>query len=157
MRIGHGYDAHQYESGTEIVLGGVTIACDKAIKAHSDGDVLVHAICDALLGAAALGDLGKHFPSADAKFADADSRALLKHVLSLLKELGYSVVNIDSTVVAQAPKLSGHIQGMRENIAADLAMTLDQVSVKATTTDHLGFIGKEEGLAAHAVVLITKE
>lgn len=157
MRIGHGYDVHAFEGGDHIVLGGVRIPHDKAFKAHSDGDVLLHAICDALLGAAALGDIGQHFPDTDPQFKGADSRDLLRQVLGLIKEQHYSIANLDCTIIAQRPKLSGHIQAMRENISHDLGVELNQVNVKATTTEKLGFAGREEGVAAQAVVLLVNQ
>lgn len=154
MRIGHGYDVHAFTDGDHLVLGGVKIPHTHAFKAHSDGDVLLHAICDALLGALALGDIGQHFPDTAAEYANIDSRILLRHVYGLVRSKGYVVVNLDSTVIAQAPKMAPHIIAMRENIAADLGCTLGQVNVKATTTEHLGFAGRKEGIAAHAVILL---
>ncbi|WP_342243150.1 2-C-methyl-D-erythritol 2,4-cyclodiphosphate synthase [Pseudomonas sp. OTU5201] len=154
MRIGHGYDVHRFGEGDFITLGGVRIPHKFGLVAHSDGDVLLHALCDALLGAAALGDIGKHFPDTDPQFKGADSRALLRHVLSLVKTKGWKVGNVDGTIVAQAPKMAPHIEVMRANIAADLGVELDQVNVKATTTEKLGFTGREEGIAVHAVALL---
>ena len=156
MRIGHGYDVHRFQSGSFITLGGVQIAHDKSFVAHSDGDVLLHALTDALLGAAALGDIGQHFPDTDPAYQGADSRQLLRHVVELLKQAGWRIGNIDTTILAQAPKLAPHIGVMRENIAADLNLALDQVNVKATTTEGLGFVGREEGIAAYAVALLVK-
>ncbi len=156
MRIGHGYDVHRFQSGSFITLGGVQIAHDKSFVAHSDGDVLLHALTDALLGAAALGDIGQHFPDTDPAYQGADSRQLLRHVVELLKQAGWHIGNIDTTILAQAPKLAPHIGVMRENIAADLNLALDQVNVKATTTEGLGFVGREEGIAAYAVALLVK-
>ncbi len=156
MRIGHGYDVHAFGPGDHVVLGGERIPCDQGLVAHSDGDVLLHAICDALLGAAGLGDIGRHFPDTDARFAGIDSRELLRHVVALLGEHGWSVVNIDSTVVAQKPRLATHIDAMRSHIASDLDADWRAVNVKATTTERLGFVGREEGIAAHAVVLLEK-
>lgn len=156
MRIGHGYDVHRFQSGDFITLGGVQIAHNKSFVAHSDGDVLLHALTDALLGAAALGDIGQHFPDTDPAYKGADSRQLLRNVVALLKQAGWLVGNIDSTVLAQAPKMAPHIASMRANIAADLNLALDQVNVKATTTESLGFVGREEGIAAHAVVMLVK-
>ncbi|HZJ93895.1 MAG TPA: 2-C-methyl-D-erythritol 2,4-cyclodiphosphate synthase [Thiopseudomonas sp.] len=156
MRIGHGYDVHRFQSGDFITLGGVQIAHNKSFVAHSDGDVLLHALTDALLGAAALGDIGQHFPDTDPTYKDADSRDLLRNVLALLNQAGWAVGNVDTTVLAQAPKMAPHIVSMRENIAADLQVALDQVNVKATTTESLGFVGREEGIAAHAVVMLVK-
>ncbi|HLD64634.1 MAG TPA: 2-C-methyl-D-erythritol 2,4-cyclodiphosphate synthase [Pseudomonas sp.] len=154
MRIGHGYDVHRFGDGDSIILGGVQIAHHHGLIAHSDGDVLLHAICDALLGAAALGDIGRHFPDTDPQFKGADSRALLRQVLSLVQAKGWKVGNVDATIVAQAPKMAPHIAAMRERIAADLRVDIDQVNVKATTTEQLGFTGREEGIAVHAVALL---
>ena len=157
MRIGHGYDVHRFQKGSFITLGGVQIAHNKSFVAHSDGDVLLHALTDALLGAAALGDIGQHFPDTDPAYKGADSRQLLRKVVVLLDQAGWSVGNVDSTVLAQAPKMAPHIVAMRENIAADLNIAVDQVNVKATTTEGLGFVGREEGIAAHAVVMLVKQ
>ncbi|MFJ3053196.1 2-C-methyl-D-erythritol 2,4-cyclodiphosphate synthase [Pseudomonas nitroreducens] len=154
MRIGHGYDVHRFGEGDFITLGGVRIPHKFGLVAHSDGDVLLHALSDALLGACALGDIGKHFPDTDPQFKGADSRALLRHVLSLVESKGWKVENVDTTIIAQAPKMAPHIQNMRETIAADLKVELDQVNVKATTTEKLGFTGREEGIAVHAVALL---
>ncbi|UJJ31037.1 2-C-methyl-D-erythritol 2,4-cyclodiphosphate synthase [Halopseudomonas maritima] len=154
MRIGHGYDVHRFGDGDFITIGGVQIAHNHGLVAHSDGDVLLHALSDALLGAAALGDIGQHFPDTDPEFKGADSRALLRHVMGLLRERGWRVGNVDATIVAQRPKMAAHIPLMRERIAADLGVALDQVNVKATTTEKLGFVGREEGIAAHAVALL---
>ncbi len=156
MRIGHGYDVHAFTAGDHIVLGGVRIAHSHAFAAHSDGDVLIHALCDALLGAAALGDIGRHFPDTSAEFENIDSRILLRHVVGLLQQRGYSLGNADMTIIAQAPKLAPHIEDMRANLAADLQVEVDQINVKATTTEKLGFAGRKEGIAAHAVVLLTQ-
>lgn len=154
MRIGHGYDVHKFCTGSEIIIGGVAIAHDQALLAHSDGDVLLHALADALLGACALGDIGKHFPDTDAQYAGADSRELLRHVFSLIQKQGYKLANADMTIIAQAPKMSPHTEQMRANIAADLAADISQINVKATTTEKLGFVGRKEGIAAHCVVLL---
>jgi 2-C-methyl-D-erythritol 2,4-cyclodiphosphate synthase len=154
MRIGHGYDVHRFSEGTFITLGGVQIPHKFGLLAHSDGDVLLHALADALLGAAALGDIGKHFPDTDAAYKGADSRVLLRHVLGLVRAKGWQVGNVDATIVAQAPKMAPHIERMRESITADLQVALDQVNVKATTTEKLGFTGREEGIAVHAVALL---
>ena len=154
MRIGHGYDVHRFGEGDFITLGGVRIPHKFGLVAHSDGDVLLHALSDALLGACALGDIGKHFPDTDPTFKGADSRALLRHVLGLVQAKGYVVGNVDATIVAQAPKMAPHIDAMRNLIAADLEVALDQVNVKATTTEKLGFTGREEGIAVHAVALL---
>lgn len=154
MRIGHGYDVHRFGAGDFITLGGLQIPHTQGLIAHSDGDVLLHALTDALLGAAALGDIGQHFPDTDPQFKGADSRALLRHALALVQGKGWKVANVDATIVAQAPKMAPHIPAMRERIAADLQVTLDQVNVKATTTEKLGFVGREEGIAVHAVALL---
>ncbi len=154
MRIGHGYDVHRFGAGNFITLGGLQIPHTQGLIAHSDGDVLLHALTDALLGAAALGDIGQHFPDTDPQFKGADSRALLRHALALVQGKGWKVANVDATIVAQAPKMAPHIPAMRECIAADLQVTLDQVNVKATTTEKLGFVGREEGIAVHSVALL---
>ena len=154
FRIGHGYDVHALGEGLRLVLGGVEIPHSKGCIAHSDGDVLVHAICDALLGAAALGDIGKHFPDTDAKYKGIDSLVLLKQVVELLHKEGYTISNIDSTIAMQRPKLRPHIDLMRERIAAAAGLSVEQVSVKATTTEHLGFEGEEKGVSATAVCLL---
>lgn len=156
MRIGHGYDVHRFQPGHFITLGGVQIAHNKSFVAHSDGDVLLHALTDALLGAAALGDIGQHFPDTDPAYQGTNSRELLRHVVALLQQAGWQVANVDMTILAQAPKMAAHIVAMRENIAADLAIAVDQVNVKATTTEGLGFVGREEGIAAHAVAILVK-
>ncbi|KPA92798.1 MULTISPECIES: 2-C-methyl-D-erythritol 2,4-cyclodiphosphate synthase [Pseudomonas] len=156
MRIGHGYDVHRFAEGEFITLGGVRIAHHRGLLAHSDGDVLLHALSDALLGAAALGDIGKHFPDTDPTYKGADSRVLLRHVMSLLKERGWRVGNVDNTIVAQAPKMAPYIESMRALIAEDLEVELDQVNVKATTTEKLGFTGREEGIAVHSVALLLR-
>jgi 2-C-methyl-D-erythritol 2,4-cyclodiphosphate synthase len=155
MRIGHGYDVHPLVAGRDLVLGGVKIPHANGLLGHSDADVLLHAICDACLGAAGLGDLGRHFPDTDPRYKGIDSRDLLRHVEALLDERGWRVENLDSTIIAQAPKLAPHIPAMIANIAADLGISADCVNVKATTTEKLGFTGREEGIAAHAVVLLT--
>jgi 2-C-methyl-D-erythritol 2,4-cyclodiphosphate synthase len=157
MRIGQGYDVHQMVAGRDLILGGVKIAHTKGLLGHSDADVLLHAICDACLGAAGLGDLGRHFPDSDPRYKGIDSRKLLRQVRALLAERGWQVENLDSTVVAQAPKLAPHIPAMVANIAADLGIDGARANVKATTTEHLGFAGREEGIAAYAVVLLTSE
>ncbi|AQW69595.1 2-C-methyl-D-erythritol 2,4-cyclodiphosphate synthase [Pseudomonas fulva] len=154
MRIGHGYDVHRFCDGDFITLGGVRIPHKFGLLAHSDGDVLLHALSDALLGAAALGDIGKHFPDTDPQFKGADSRVLLRHVLDVVRAKGWQVGNVDATIIAQAPKMAPHIEVMRQRIADDLAVGLDQVNVKATTTEKLGFAGREEGIAVHAVALL---
>lgn len=154
MRIGHGYDAHRFAAGRPLVLGGVHVPHDRGLEAHSDGDAVIHALCDALLGAAALGDIGAHFPDSDATFRNIDSRILLKRVMEVLAGNGWRVGNVDITVVAQAPKLAGHIPDMRRILAADMDTGIGNVSIKATTTERMGFIGRGEGLAAHAVALL---
>lgn len=154
FRVGIGYDVHALEPGYELTIGGVKIPHDKGLKGHSDADVLVHAICDAILGALSLGDIGKHFPDTDPQFKGISSLKLLSHVSKLVKEKGYTVVNLDSVVVAQRPKLSPYIEKMKENISSVLAILPSQVSVKATTTERLGFEGREEGISAYAVVLL---
>ena len=155
MRIGQGYDVHRFGSGDHIVIGGVNIPYSQGLVAHSDGDVLLHALCDALLGAVALGDIGQHFPDTDAEYSNADSRGLLKHCYGLVQKQGYQLVNADMTIVAQAPKMAPHIPAMREHIAADLEAEISQINVKATTTEQLGFTGRKEGIAAYAVVLLS--
>lgn len=154
MRIGTGYDVHQLAEGLPLWLGGVLVPHTHGLVGHSDADVLLHAICDALLGAAALGDIGKHFPDTDPQYKGISSLKLLGHVGALLKEKGYQVGNIDSTVAAQRPKLAPYIQQMRQNIADTLGINIDQVSVKATTTEHLGFEGRMEGISAQAIALL---
>ncbi len=156
MRIGHGYDVHRFGEGTEIRLGGVNIEHQQALIAHSDGDVLIHAFCDALLGAASLGDIGRHFPDSDERYRNIDSRKLLCQVASLLLRNGYRLINADITIVAQAPKMAPHIDAMVSNLAADTAVDKEQINIKATTTEGLGFSGREEGVAVHAVVLIDR-
>ena len=157
IRVGHGYDVHALGEGLRLVLGGVEIPHTKGCIAHSDGDVLVHAICDALLGAAAMGDIGKHFPDTSSEVKGIDSLILLRRVVALLDEEGYTISNIDSTIAMQRPKLRPHIDTMRARIAEAAGLTIEQVSVKATTTEHLGFEGEERGVSATAVCLITKE
>ena len=157
MRIGHGYDVHRLCGGRRLVIGGVEIPYRLGLFGHSDADVLLHAVCDALLGAAALGDIGKLFPDTDEKYKDADSMVLLRNVASRLSQAGYHVVNVDSTVVAQTPKLAPHIQKMRQNIAFALGINISEVSVKATTEEGLGVSGQKQAIAAHAVCLIEKK
>ena len=154
MRIGHGYDVHAFATDRKLILGGVEIAHPRGLAGHSDADVLLHAVCDALLGAAALGDIGRHFPDSDPSYRGIDSRKLLRHVVALLDERGWRVGNVDATLIAQAPKMAPHIEAMRGNLAADLGIGVEAVNVKATTTEHLGFAGREEGIAAEAVCLI---
>ena len=154
MRIGHGYDAHRFGEGDAVVLGGVTIPHNQTLIAHSDGDVLVHALCDALLGALGLGDIGAHFPDSDAAYRDIDSRLLLRRVMERLDGQHHKVINVDATVIAQSPKLAPYIDTMRDNLASDLSIDSQRVNIKATTTEGMGFAGRGEGIAAHAVVLI---
>jgi len=157
MRIGHGYDAHRFAAGRRLVLGGVEIPHAWGLAAHSDGDVLIHALCDALLGAAALGDVGRHFPDSDAQFAGIDSRVLLRRVVEQVRTAGFRIVNADLTAIAQAPRVGPHIEQMRERLAKDLDIPMSCVNVKATTTEGLGFAGRGEGIAAHAVALLNAE
>ncbi|HET7403002.1 MAG TPA: 2-C-methyl-D-erythritol 2,4-cyclodiphosphate synthase [Usitatibacter sp.] len=154
MRIGQGFDVHQLVAGRALVIGGVTIPYGKGLLGHSDADVLLHAICDALLGAAALGDIGRHFPDSDARYRGIESRELLRHVGELLRSRGFRVVNVDATIVAQAPRMAPHIAAMVANIAADLGLDPGAVNVKATTTEELGFTGRGEGIAAQAICLL---
>ncbi len=154
MRIGHGFDVHRFCAGDHVMLGGVRIPHDHALEAHSDGDVAIHALCDAMLGALGLGDIGRHFPDDDPQNADIDSRILLKCVFALAQQQGYRLGNADLTIIAQAPKLAPHIDTMRAVLAADLDADVQAVNVKATTTEELGYIGRREGIAAHAVVVL---
>lgn len=156
IRIGHGFDVHQLVAGRKCIIGGVEIPHEKGLLGHSDADVLLHAICDALLGAAGLGDIGRHFPDTDAQYQGADSRVLLKQVIALLKNAGFSVGNVDATIIAQAPKMAPHIPQMVAHIASDCGVELNRINVKATTTEKLGFTGRGEGIAAEAVCLIQK-
>ncbi len=157
MRVGYGFDVHRLVENRKLIIGGVTIPFEKGLEGHSDADVLLHAIMDALLGAAALGDIGQHFPPLDQKFKDADSAKLLKEVHKILSENGYNkIINIDSTIMAEQPKFAPHIISIRQRIAEILRLDLDQVSVKATTTEKLGFTGREEGIAVSAICLIAK-
>ncbi len=156
IRIGHGYDVHAFADSRKCIIGGVAVPCEKGLLGHSDADVLLHAISDSLLGAASLGDIGKHFPDTDPAYKGADSLKLLGEVASLLKKEGFRVVNVDSTVIAQMPKLSPYIDKMRENIASALDTDIGNISVKATTEEKLGFTGRKEGISAHAVCLIEK-
>lgn len=153
-RIGHGIDVHRFGPGDHVTLGGVKIPHDQGLVAHSDGDVALHALCDAILGALALGDIGQHFPDTDAAFSGADSRGLLRHVLGLMQAQGYVLGNADITVLAERPKLAPHIAQMRQRIADDAGVAPESISVKATTTEKLGFVGRREGIEAHAVVLL---
>jgi len=154
VRIGQGFDVHRLVPGRKLVMGGVEIAHDKGLLGHSDADVLLHAICDALLGAAALGDIGRHFPDSDPKYQGIDSRELLRHVAALLRDRKLSVSNVDATIIAQAPRMAPHIPRMVANIAADLSIDAGRVNVKATTTEELGFTGRGEGIAAQAICLV---
>ena len=154
MRIGHGFDVHAFEQGDAIMMGGVKIPHSHGLKAHSDGDVALHALADALLGAAALGDIGRHFPDTDEEWSGADSRMLLRHVLGLVADKGYRVGNVDVTIIAQSPKMAPYIDDMRAAIAADLLLRIDDVNVKATTTEKLGYVGRKEGIAVHALALL---
>jgi len=154
MRIGHGYDVHAFGPGDHVVIGGVAIPHERGLVAHSDGDVLVHALCDALLGAAALGDIGRHFPDTDPAWHNADSRRLLRHVIGLVKERGWTLGNADITLVAQAPKMAPHLAAMITCLSEDFACEDGRLNIKATTTERLGFEGREEGIACHAVVLL---
>ena len=156
IRVGHGYDVHKLVEGRKLIMGGVYIPWEKGLLGHSDADVLAHAVTDALLGAAGLGDIGKHFPDTDPAYAGADSLVLLDHVVALLKEQGWHVVNVDATILAQRPKLAPHLPGMRDNLAAHMCVEPEQVNVKATTEEGLGFTGAGLGIAAHAVALIEK-
>ncbi|HAX29660.1 MAG TPA: 2-C-methyl-D-erythritol 2,4-cyclodiphosphate synthase [Oscillibacter sp.] len=156
MRVGHGYDVHRLVAGRALILGGVTVPFDRGLLGHSDADVLTHAVMDALLGAAALGDIGKLFPDSDAAYAGADSIALLRRVTALLREHGWQVGNVDATVVAQTPKLAPYVPEMRRRLAEAMGLDMDCVSVKATTEERLGFTGSGEGMAAHAVALIER-
>ncbi len=156
LRIGQGYDVHRFNDGNEIILGGVKIPYERGLEAHSDGDVVLHALCDALLGALAMGDIGKHFPDTDAQFKGADSRVLLRHVYGLVKEKQYRLGNADITIIAQAPKMLPYTEKMCRNIAEDLSVQREQINVKATTTEKLGFEGRKEGIAVQAIVLLTK-
>lgn len=157
IRIGHGYDVHRLVDDRKLILGGVEIPYEKGLLGHSDADVLIHAVCDALLGAAALGDIGKHFPDNDVNFKDIDSRILLREVVKSLQDLGYEISNVDATVIMQRPKLATFIPQMIKNIAVDCGIGNDQVNVKATTEENLGFTGDGSGAAAHAVCLILKK
>ncbi len=154
LRIGHGFDVHAFAEGRRLVIGGVDIPHERGLLGHSDADVLIHAICDALLGAAGLGDIGRHFPDSDARYQGIDSRELLRHVAGLLDARGWRVGNVDATLIAQAPRMAPHIPAMRERLAADLGIAVEALNVKATTTEKLGFTGRQEGIAAEAVCLL---
>jgi len=156
FRIGHGYDAHTFETDKPLIIGGINIPYSHGLKAHSDGDVLIHAVCDSLLGAAALGDIGKHFPDTDNQFKNIDSRILLKQCFEFIKQKKYSIQNLDITIIAQAPKMSPHIEQMRTTLAEDMNLTIDQVNIKATTTEKMGFTGRKEGISVHSIVLLEK-
>lgn len=156
LRIGNGFDTHRFKSGVPLVLGGVQIAHDQGLEAHSDGDVVLHALCDAILGALARGDIGQHFSDKDQQYRGIDSRILLRRVVEIMNSDGYLLVNADITVIAQAPRLAPHIDAMRRNIAEDLHTAMTNISIKATTTEHLGFTGREEGIAAMASVLVSR-
>lgn len=156
MRIGHGFDAHRFTAGTSLRLGGVDIPFEKGLLAHSDGDVVLHALCDALLGAAALGDIGQHFPDSSDEFKGIDSRVLLRNTLALVSDKGLSLVNVDITVIAEAPKLAPHMAAMQANIAQDLGTRPENINIKATTTEGMGFTGRGEGIAASAIVLLNQ-
>jgi 2-C-methyl-D-erythritol 2,4-cyclodiphosphate synthase len=157
MRIGHGYDAHRYISGRPLILGGVEIPYEKGLEAHSDGDAVIHSICDALLGAAGLGDIGTYYPDTDKKFENIDSRILLRDVISHLHEKSYVIGNVDVTILAQAPKMLPHIPQMKSNLAADLQVEVAAINIKATTTEKMGFIGRLEGISVYAVCLLEKD
>lgn len=157
LRIGHGFDVHGFKAGDQLVLGGVRIPFDKAFAAHSDGDVLIHAVCDAILGALALGDIGRHFPDTDPAFKGIDSRELLRQVAGKMGQQGYGIANLDVTIIAQQPRMAGHIESMRDHLAEDLGAEPGSINVKATTTEKLGYLGRGEGIAVHAVVLIEKQ
>lgn len=156
MRIGSGFDVHAFGEGDHVVIGGVRVPHGRGVVAHSDGDVVIHALCDAIFGALALGDIGQHFPPTDLRWRDADSRQFLRHAASLMVQHGYALGNADVTVIAEAPKVAPYAQAMRDNLAADLGCALEQISVKATTTEKLGFCGRAEGIAAQACVLLVR-
>jgi 2-C-methyl-D-erythritol 2,4-cyclodiphosphate synthase len=156
MRIGQGYDVHRLVEKRKLIIGGVNIPHSQGLEAHSDGDVLIHALCDALLGAAGLGDIGRHFPDTDARFKDADSRVLLRAVMEMLQKLDLQLANADCTIIAQAPKMAPHIEQMRTNLAQDCMVGVDNMNIKATTTEQLGFTGRKEGIAAQAIVLLNE-
>lgn len=155
MRVGHGFDSHRLVLGRKLILGGVIIPFDKGFAAHSDGDVVIHALCDALLGAATLGDIGRHFPDSNADFKDISSRILLQRVAELIRDKGYAIENIDITVLADSPKITPHVEAITRNLATDLVLSPTDINVKATTTDGMGFVGRGEGIAVHSVVLLT--
>jgi len=155
MRIGHGFDAHTFTEGRPLILGGVTIPHDKGLKAHSDGDAVIHALCDAILGAAGLGDIGTYYPDTDKKFKNIDSRILLRDVINSISQKGYKIGNADITILAQAPKLLSHIPKMKKMLSDDMDIQLDEVNLKATTTEGMGYVGREEGIAVYSVVILT--
>jgi len=155
MRIGHGYDAHVFAAGRPLVLGGVTIPHDQGLKAHSDGDAVIHALCDALLGAAGLGDIGRHFPDTDQSYSNIDSRILLRRVRAMLAERSLAIINADITILAQAPKMAPHIEAMRAALSAEMNIEPRALNIKASTTEGMGFVGRKEGIAVHAVALLT--
>ena len=157
MRIGHGYDVHKFEAGDHLVIGGVKIPYDYGMEAHSDGDVLIHAVCDALLGAAGLGDIGRHFPDSSDEFKDIDSRVLLRRVVMQLQKRTLVVTSLDVTLVAQSPKMASYIEQMRYHLAHDLALDSGRINIKATTTEHLGFTGRGEGIACYALTLLRED
>ncbi len=157
LRVGQGFDVHACGPGDHIIVGGVRVAHALGVIAHSDGDVLIHALCDALLGAAAVGDIGQHFPDTDESYRGADSRGLLRRVTALIAKQGYSIENVDITVIAQAPKIAPHVPAMRANLSNDLGVLISQIGIKATTTERLGFTGRGEGIAAQAIALISRE
>jgi len=154
MRIGHGYDVHRLVAERDLILGGVKIEHSKGLLGHSDADVLLHAVCDAILGALGLGDIGQHFPDTDPQYSGADSRELVRHVAQLMHDQKYEIANLDTTIVAQMPKLSPYLEAMQKNIASDLSSQISSINIKATTTEKLGFVGREEGIEAHAVVIL---
>ena len=154
MRIGHGFDAHRLVEDRPLILGGVSIPYEKGLEGHSDADAVIHALCDAILGALCLGDIGNHFPDTDPTLKNVDSRILLKQVVDLMKQKHYQLGNADITILAQAPKMAGHIPAMRENLASDLNCNIDDINVKATTTERMGFVGRVEGIAVESVVLL---
>lgn len=156
IRVGHGFDVHAFAAQRKLIIGGVDIPYGLGLAGHSDADVLIHALCDALLGAAGLGDIGRHFPDSDARYKGIDSRELLRHVVALLGDSGWHIGNVDTTIIAQAPKMAPHIPAMRQHLAADLGVAIEAVNVKATTTEQLGFTGRGEGIAAEAVCLIVR-
>lgn len=157
IRVGQGYDVHQFVKGRELWLGGIKIDCDRGLLGHSDADVLIHAICDALLGAANMRDIGYHFPDTGSEFKNIDSKVLLRKTVDLIRTKGYSIGNVDSTVCAQRPKINPHIEKMQQTLAEVMGVDADCIAIKATTTEHLGFVGREEGMAAYATVLIQKQ